>query len=144
MKLLRVSLLAAVTVTGGFLLSACTLQSQQQQMLNGQQSFEQQDYAKAFKDLKPLAEKGNADAQYALGYMYYYGKGTPKNLKQAMIWMNKAAQQGQPLAQQALHAIQKAPPAGTKPQFSTASSQYNNNPNANTAANTTMPNYPKN
>lgn len=140
MKLLRASLLAAVTISGGFLLQACTTESQQQKMLNGQQNFEQQNYTQAFKDLKPLAERGNADAQYAVGYMYYYGKGTPKDMKLALQWMNKAAQQGQPLAQQALRAIQKAPAPGTKAQFKAATTY---DANANTASNTTMPNYPK-
>lgn len=142
---LRTGLIAA-TLASVLLLPACTSQNQQQQMLNGQQAFQQQNYTQAFKTLKPLADKGNADAQYAVGYMYYYGKGVPKDVAQAMSWMSKAAQQGQPLAKQALAAIQQQ--SGMRAKFNTAqpitSSVGNTNPAANAAKNTKMPNYPAN
>jgi TPR repeat protein len=64
----------------------------------GKVCFQQQQYDKAFVKLLPLAKQGNADAQYAVGYMYYYGKGVIENSKQAQYWINLAAQQGQPLA----------------------------------------------
>jgi TPR repeat protein len=64
----------------------------------GKACFQQQQYDKAFAKLLPLAKQGNADAQYAVGYMYYYGKGVIENPKQAQYWINLAAQQGQPLA----------------------------------------------
>ncbi len=124
-------------------LSGCTMQNKQQQMLEGQQYFEEQNYTKAFKELKPLAEKGNPDAQYALGYMYFYGKGTPKDLPLALKWMNKAAQQGQPLAQQALAAIEKQSPADSRPAFNNAGGGAPiQSQSANAAKNTAMPNYP--
>lgn len=44
------------------------------------------------------AESGDPDAQYALGYMYYYGIGTVRDKKTAALWINKAATEGQPLA----------------------------------------------
>jgi len=54
-------------------------------------SFRAQDYRKAFIRLKPLAVKGNPDAQYAVGYMYYYGQGVVEDRKRAWFWINKAA-----------------------------------------------------
>jgi hypothetical protein len=43
------------------------------------------------------AEKGDADAQYNLGYDYYYG--IPKDDKLAVYWFQKAAEQGNANAQ---------------------------------------------
>lgn len=51
------------------------------------------------------ARHGDADAQYALGYMYYYGIGTVRDENTAAMWINKAASQGQPLAMKAKRMI---------------------------------------
>ncbi len=61
----------------------------------GIQCFKAQDYRKAFIRLKPEAEKGNPDAQYAVGYMYYYGKGVVEDRKKARFWITCAARAGQ-------------------------------------------------
>ena len=44
-----------------------------------------------FKSLNPLAEKGNAMAQFKLGGMFYLGDGVEKDLKEADRWWLKAA-----------------------------------------------------
>ncbi len=62
----------------------------------GIQSFKMQDYRRAFIRLKPEAAKGQPDAQYAIGYMYYYGQGVVEDRKKAWYWINMAAQAGQP------------------------------------------------
>jgi TPR repeat protein len=80
-----------------------------QQLHQGKESFAQKNYTAAFKDLKPAAEKGNKDAQYAVGYMYFYGKGTDKDKKSARKWIRKAADQGQPQAVKALDSMKKKP-----------------------------------
>jgi len=36
------------------------------------------DYATAYKEFKTLAEQGNAEAQYGLGYMYNNGLGVTR------------------------------------------------------------------
>lgn len=57
----------------------------------------------SYDQIKLAAESGDADAQYALGYMYYYGKGgAPKDFNLAKSWINKSAQQKQPQAVKAL------------------------------------------
>jgi DamX protein len=55
-----------------------------------------------FDQLQQAAEAGDPDAQYALGYMYYYGKKVPQNTAQAMNWIKRAAVQGQDQAVKAL------------------------------------------
>jgi TPR repeat protein len=73
----------------------------------GIQSFRVQDYRKAFIRLKPEAEKGQRDAQYAVGYMYYYGQGVVESRKKAWFWINQAASLGQPDAVAAVHLLQQ-------------------------------------
>jgi TPR repeat protein len=62
----------------------------------GIESFRAQDYRQAFIRLKPEAAKGQPDAQYAVGYMYYYGQGVVEDRKLAWYWINRAAAVGQP------------------------------------------------
>ena len=52
------------------------------------------DYATALREWQPLAEQGDADAQYNLGEMYYRGKGVRRDLDQAEVWYHKSATQG--------------------------------------------------
>lgn len=67
--------------------------------------FRAQHYRPAFIRLKPEAEKGQADAQYAIGYMYYYGQGVVEDRKKACYWISRAAAAGQPEAVEALRII---------------------------------------
>ena len=60
------------------------------------------DYATALRELKPLAEQGNAEAQYLLGVMYGSGDGVPQDYKEAVKWYRKAAEQGNAEAQYSL------------------------------------------
>jgi len=57
------------------------------------------DYPKALALLKPLAERGNPQAQYRLGMLFDQGLGVAKNLVEASEWYRKAAVQGYALAQ---------------------------------------------
>ena len=52
------------------------------------------DYVTAYKELKPFAEQGNADAQQKLGYMYVTGQGVTQDYKEAAKWFRLAAHQG--------------------------------------------------
>lgn len=75
----------------------------------GIQSFKAQDYRRAFIRLKPEAERGQADAQYAVGFMYYYGRGVVEDRKKAWFWINLAASKGQPQAVAAAQILYQAP-----------------------------------
>lgn len=44
-------------------------------------------YAAILRDLRPLAEQGNAEAQYKLGLMYYRGQGVTQNYVTACKWL---------------------------------------------------------
>lgn len=52
------------------------------------------DYAVAYCLLKPLAEDGNAEAQYNVGWMYHNGYGLRVNDNLALEWWLSASEQG--------------------------------------------------
>ena len=87
------------------ILTACA--STGQILKRSEANFREGNYTEAFEQLRPLAEKDNADAQYAIGYMYYYGKGTEKDIIQAQKWIRHAANQGQPQAIKAMSLLTK-------------------------------------
>jgi uncharacterized protein len=70
----------------------------------GKRAFEQRDYTAAIKELKPLAEQGNAEAQALLGEMYGLGRGVPLDVNLAQKWY-KAADQGNAHAQCSLGSM---------------------------------------
>jgi hypothetical protein len=71
----------------------------------GYEALSRQDYATAIKEYRPLAERGNAEAQYRIGRMYEFGKGYPKDQAQGIAWIRKAAAQNHADAQQELGFI---------------------------------------
>lgn len=68
-------------------------------------NFAEQNYYDAYQKLLVPAAKGNPDAEYALGYLYYYGKGTPANQILGKQWILKAAQDGNQQAAEAYQMI---------------------------------------
>ncbi len=76
--------------------------------------FRMQNYRDAFIHLKPEADRGQPDAQYAVGYMYYYGQGVTENRKQAWIWICLAAKAGQPDAIAAIKILKREPRVGNR------------------------------
>lgn len=81
-------------------------------------SFKAQDYRKAFIRLKPEAMKGQPDAQYAVGYMYYYGQGVVEDKEKAWFWINSAAHAGQIDAIEAVKILGKTHKAPAAPHHS--------------------------
>ena len=61
-----------------------------------------QKYGCSLERIQSAAKSGDPDAQYALGYMYYYGIGTVRDMETSRLWIRRAAIQGQPLAKKAL------------------------------------------
>ncbi|MGB7278846.1 MAG: hypothetical protein WBD15_13995 [Pseudolabrys sp.] len=52
------------------------------------------DYATAVRLIRPVAEQGNANAQYNLGVFYDNGLGVPQDKVRAYMWFNLSAAQG--------------------------------------------------
>ena len=68
----------------------------------GAEAYLRGDYATALKELRPLAEQGDVNAQFTLGLMYTKGRGVPQDYKEAVRWYRLAAAQGDAKAQYGL------------------------------------------
>jgi hypothetical protein len=64
-------------------------------------------YDKAFPLYSKLAEAGDAEAQFRLGEMYWYGDGIGADLALASRWMQKAAERGHPGAIESLDVMKQ-------------------------------------
>ncbi len=71
----------------------------EQQFQQGFEAITREDYQTAFKLWLPLAEQGNASAQFNLGNMYRRGQGVKQDNFEAVKWYRKAAEQGNAKAQ---------------------------------------------
>ncbi len=85
---------------------ALAVSSAQAQSDLAYEAYKQGAYATALRELRPLAEQGNAVAKFLLGNMYETGgKGVSQNDGQAAFWYRKAAEQGYALAQSRLGVL---------------------------------------
>src|SRR3954454_25179894 len=65
-------------------------------------AWQKADYAGAVAIWRPLAEKGDADAQFNLAQAYRFGRGVAINLGAAQAWYERAANKGHVMAQYTL------------------------------------------
>ena len=63
------------------------------------------DFASALRAVRPLAEQGDADAQYYLGAMYENGRGVRQNYAEAAKWYRRAAEQSHAEAEMRLNNL---------------------------------------
>jgi len=61
---------------------------------DGVAAYRQGDFAAAMRLLRPLADAGDAKAEFHLGRMYALGQGVGQDPKQAVAWYRKAAERG--------------------------------------------------
>ena len=71
----------------------------------GKRYFKDGYYKKAMHTLLPLACDGVPDAQYAVGYMYYYGLGVAQDTDVGYFWIQRSARQHFIPAEEALRLI---------------------------------------
>jgi cell division septation protein DedD len=66
----------------------------QHDVKSGIDAWQRGDYAAAVAIWRPLAQKGNADAEFDLGQAYRLGRGVQVDLAQAQLWLEQAAEAG--------------------------------------------------
>ena len=76
--------------------------AQAQDVKAGIDAWQSADYARAVAIWRPLAEAGDADAQFNLGQAYRLGRGVKIDLGSAQTWLERAATQGHVDAQTTL------------------------------------------
>lgn len=74
----------------------------------GVAAYDRGDYAAALHEWRPLAEHGNAEAQFYVGALYYHGEGVPQSSAEAARWYRRAADQGHAAAQHNLGVMSYA------------------------------------
>jgi uncharacterized protein len=83
MRRLLMALTVAVLAMWSWPLSA-------QDVDKGLEAANRGDFATALQEWRPLAEQGNADAQFNLGVMYSKGRGVPQDYVEAVNWYRRA------------------------------------------------------
>lgn len=71
----------------------------------GMKAYENHDYVTALKEWQPLAQSGDAAAQFNLGLMYLDGTGVPQSVTHSVEWFRRSADQGYAKAQYNLGAM---------------------------------------
>jgi hypothetical protein len=71
----------------------------------GYAALSKKDYVTAANEYRPLAERGDPEAQYRIGRMYEFGNGYPQDKAQGIAWIRKAAAQGHVDAEQELGVV---------------------------------------
>ena len=82
-------------LVAAFLFGLLTTPVSAQSVRAGTEAWARADYDAAVAIWRPLAEKGDADAQFNLGQAYRWGRGVPLNLSAAQSWYERAAEKGQ-------------------------------------------------
>ncbi len=72
------------------------------------EAYDQGDYALSFGETEPLAERGDMDAQFMLGFLYARGEGVARDPVRAYLWYALAASQGDRFAADDLAALTRA------------------------------------
>ncbi len=72
-------------------LCLCITTAQADQFDDAYAAYKKGDYATTLRLLRPLAETGDASAQYSLGNMYANGQGVPQDYVEAHKWYNLSA-----------------------------------------------------
>ena len=65
----------------------------------GVQAWSENRYDEAVRQWRPLADRGDQDAQFNLGHAYRLGRGVPQNMNLAEQWYERAARAGHVEAQ---------------------------------------------
>jgi TPR repeat protein len=89
------------------MISSCAHVTASSELQLGKKYFETGYYKKAMHELLPLACDNIAEAQYAVGYMYYYGYGVAQDTDTGYFWINRAAAKQFKPAIEALKMLQR-------------------------------------
>ena len=65
----------------------------------GVRAWQEENFDEAVRNWRPLADRGDVDAQFNLGHAYRLGRGVPRNMNLAEQWYERAARAGHVEAQ---------------------------------------------
>ena len=96
--------MVTIMIFTGLLLLSATTTANKEDYNKGFLAAELGDYDSAMRKWGPLAEKGNALAQFNLAMLYHSGSGVPQSEAEALKWYTAAAENGYYKAQEYLAA----------------------------------------
>ena len=82
----RISLVFAVVA----LATAFVIPAYADDIVSSAKAFSRGDYKQSIPQLRSMASRGNADAQYLLGHAYEHGKGVGQSRNLAITWYSRA------------------------------------------------------
>jgi len=97
--------LGALALTFFIASSGAHAQTQGNELQEGLRAYAQRNYAGALRYWGPLAQRGDAAAQYNIGRLYARGEGVPRDYPEAYKWFTLAAAGGRREGEQARQAI---------------------------------------
>jgi hypothetical protein len=68
-------------------------------------AYDRSDYATTMRILRPLADRGNSEAESVVGLLYLNGWGVARDYGRAAMWYRKAADQGNEAAENNLGTL---------------------------------------
>jgi TPR repeat protein len=74
----------------------------------GETAYQSGNYETALRLVRPLAEQGNARAQFDLGVIYNNGRGVPQDYVLSYMWFNLSAARGEPEAAERRDFVQQS------------------------------------
>ena len=89
----------AGSTSGSVQNSSTSASAQSQNVMNGKKALENNDYDSAFQYFLKASILGEAEGQYYLGELYFYGQGVERDYDMAFSLYQKAALQNYPTAQ---------------------------------------------
>jgi uncharacterized protein len=75
---------------------------------DGEAAYQSGDYVTALRLVRPLAEQGDARAQFNLGVFYYNGRGVPQDYVLSYMWFNLSAARDEPEAAERRNLVQQS------------------------------------
>lgn len=90
----RITLLIYAVIAALSLLALWPLVESERLASRGEKAAKRDDFATAIEAWRPLAERGDADAQFRLGVLHERGLGTREDPFAAAKWYRRAAEQG--------------------------------------------------
>src|SRR5271168_2833475 len=96
---------ATALLIGGCLAFALVRLAAAGPLEDGEAAYRQNDFGTAMRLLRPLADAGDAKAEFHLGRMYALGEGVGQDPGQAITWYRRAAQHGDAEAEFVLGAM---------------------------------------
>ena len=83
-----------INLCSGFIFLVCFVSTSSADYQQRKAAYEKGEYVIAIKDWRPLAERGDAEAQFNLGVSYEKGNGVQQDYAEAIRWYRLATAQG--------------------------------------------------